>query len=132
MASEMVAEVRVQRSVQNFCPHSKTESTSYFSNVRAPNSPHEVLTLNIVITSADREKPYSSGTVLSVRGRLGPGSKGAMFNLYASEHLRVDRRLSEISSTAEFTVFGEVLKKSHFGEECLVIATSPEQPACFG
>lgn len=131
MASEVTAEVRVQRSIQRFSFVSKTQTTYYSANLRAIDNPHDILTWTIVIPYVDEEQAYPPGTALSVRGRLAPGSKGAMFELHVTEHLRLDRTLNEIPSKALFTAFGEVLAKSHCGEDCLVIQTDPDSPAFF-
>lgn len=131
MASEVTTEVRVQRSIQRFSFVSKTQTTTYYANLRAIGKPHDILTWNAVVSSVDEEEAYPPGTALSIRGRLAPGSKGSMFELHATEHLRLDRTLDDIPSTALFTAFGEVLTKSHYGEDCLVIQTDPDGPALF-
>lgn len=132
MSTEISTEICIQRSVQEVCPTTRSEITSYYSNLAAPSNPHEILTLNVVIYSSDHEAPYTPGTTLSVRGKLAPGSKGAMVTLHVSEHLRVDRYLATIPTYARFTIVGAARKTAYGEEDCLVIQTDPEGPPLFG
>lgn len=132
MSTEISTEICVQRCLQRFCPLTLSHTTSYYANLAAPTNPHDILTLNVVISSHEPESPYPPGTTLSVRGKLAPGSKGAMVTLQVSEHLRVDRTLANIPTKATLTVFGAARKMARDEEDWLVIQTEWDGPAIVG
>lgn len=122
--TELTTLLHLQRSIRRFCRYSLREVNCYYANIASPSSPHDVLSLNVLISTVDPEPLLARGTAIFASGKLYSGTQGAMLDFDVTEYTRIDRVLAHIPTRATFVVEGVIESLHYLGEAHLIVRSS--------